>query len=295
MGDMSDREHLPLTKPESTPCQEQSPEYARRFKDFAYSLDDLIRHHGEDAFSEKVKQFVADRKSAPCRPDLPLLRMFEPNESPTAKTLPEEYAILSAIHDVLCPEAEPIDPFQKVSVDDVKTREEYVAARKAEMAGAAYWALMADVKAVYRDMAERAENGPPSARELADDLFRELERIRKSVEADLKESLLGPRYDEVTHSDDFTSVIWGGRRYRFAKGAQAGVVRVLWKAYEDGGHSLTQETIGERVGSGADRFELAKVFRRRKTGGGYDHHPAWGTMIQQDSKGAYRLVLPESA
>ena len=72
-------------------------------------------------------------------------------------------------------------------------------------------------------------------------------------------------------------------------------MRVLWEAWESGGHSLSQETIGYRIGSTAGRFELAKVFRQRKPGGGYEPHPAWGTMIQPDSKGSYRLAPPESA
>jgi len=243
---MSDGEHLPDAKPESTSCQEQPPEYARRLKDFAYTLADLVQGYGKDAFGERVKQFVADREPTeqatpscaatalppvgtpvrrnpvrdissepfetddspreiptsemgPCGPDLPLLRMFGPDASPRDKTLPEMYAILSAIHDVLCPEDVPIDPFRLTQTVESKTLEELENAEsevirehfrvlKAEMAGAAYWALMADVEAVYRDMAEVAENGPPSARELADDLFRELERIRKNVEADLKQS-----------------------------------------------------------------------------------------------------------
>ncbi len=100
---------------------------------------------------------------------------------------------------------------------------------------------------------------------------------------------------EPSHSPDFTSVVWYGTRYTFAKGNQAQAVRVLWEAWESGGHSLTQETIGEKIESLAGRFELAKTFRKHKHGGGYQIHPAWRTMIRQDSKGSYRLVPPESA
>ncbi len=96
-----------------------------------------------------------------------------------------------------------------------------------------------------------------------------------------------------THSADFTSVDWFGTRHSFTKGNQAQAVRVLWEAWEPGRHSLTQETIGKRIDSAADRFDLAKTFRKRKHGGGYEQHLAWGTMIQQDSKGSYRLVPPE--
>ena len=111
-----------------------------------------------------------------------------------------------------------------------------------------------------------------------------------------------PRHPEAradqpqpTHSPDFTSVNWFGTRYTFAKGNQAESVRALWGAWEGGGHSLSQETIGSRVGSQTDRFELAKVFRRKAAGGGYQPHPAWGTMIRSDSKGSYRLTPPDSA
>ena len=97
-----------------------------------------------------------------------------------------------------------------------------------------------------------------------------------------------------THSVDFTSVDWFGIRHTFTKGNQATSVQVLWNAWESGGHTLSQETIGDRIQSAAVRFELAKVFRRRKHGGGYERHPAWGTMIQQATKGSYRLVAPNS-
>ena len=97
---------------------------------------------------------------------------------------------------------------------------------------------------------------------------------------------------ECSHSPDFTSVVWFGTRYSFGKGNQAEAVRVLWEAWENGGHSLSQELIGERTGSAAARFELRKVFRSRKPDGSYEPHPAWGTMIVPDGKGCYRLAPP---
>lgn len=98
-----------------------------------------------------------------------------------------------------------------------------------------------------------------------------------------------------THSRDFTSVEWFGTRHRFSKGNQAETVRTLWEAWENGGHSLNQETIRREIGSSAEKgFLLSKVFRKPKPGGGYEHHSAWGTMIQQDAKGTYRLVPPKS-
>jgi len=104
-----------------------------------------------------------------------------------------------------------------------------------------------------------------------------------------------PTPQTPTHSPDFVSVDWYGTRYEFSKGNQAQAVRVLWEAWKSGGHSLTQEKIGEKIESAADRFDLAKTFRKRKHGCGYESHPAWRTMIQQASKGSYRLTPPESA
>lgn len=98
-----------------------------------------------------------------------------------------------------------------------------------------------------------------------------------------------------THSPDFSSVDWFGKRYTFSKGNQAQAVRVLWEAWEQGEHSLSQETIGEQIESSADRFELRTTFRRRKSkSSGFELHPAWGTMINQDGKGKYRLARPKS-
>jgi hypothetical protein len=85
-------------------------------------------------------------------------------------------------------------------------------------------------------------------------------------------------------------VNWDGTHYTFSKGLQAESVGVLWKEYEKGQHSLSQETVGKAAGSVAQRFELRKVFRARKQGGGYEPHPAWGTMILHSTKGCFQLA-----
>ncbi len=103
-----------------------------------------------------------------------------------------------------------------------------------------------------------------------------------------------PPSTEPSHSSDFTTVNWFGERFVFAKGNQAQAVRVLWEAWEQGGHALSQETIGERIKSSAARFELRKAFRRRANGK-TDQHPAWGTMIQPNGKGCYKLAGAKSA
>ena len=100
---------------------------------------------------------------------------------------------------------------------------------------------------------------------------------------------------EATHSEDFSSVNWFGIRYRFSKGNQAQAIRVLWEAWKQGTHGLSQETIGEKIESSAERFEIRKTFRRKNPDTGKrEQHPAWGTMIQPEGKGCYRLVPPKS-
>lgn len=101
---------------------------------------------------------------------------------------------------------------------------------------------------------------------------------------------------ECSHSPDFSSVVWFGTRHSFAKGNQACVVGALWEAWESGKHSLSIETLVDKAGSNDKRFQLAKVFRRkREDGEGYVKHPALGTMIQGDTKGCYRLVAPDES
>ena len=109
----------------------------------------------------------------------------------------------------------------------------------------------------------------------------------------LYKDLIPKADDEPSHSPDFTSANWYGTRYTFAKGDQAETIRVLWEAWEAGGHSLSQESIGEKICSKADRFELRKVFRTRQEDGGYSPHPAWGTMIRQSTKGSYCFEKPK--
>lgn len=98
---------------------------------------------------------------------------------------------------------------------------------------------------------------------------------------------------QCSHSSDFTSVVWRGQSYAFRKGQQAESIKVLWKAYESGTPTLSQETIGERIGSSSDSFELRKVFRYRVKGD-YVQHPAWRTMITSPNKGIFSLKSPES-
>lgn len=125
-----------------------------------------------------------------------------------------------------------------------------------------------------------------------------LEHERAKHVAEILTGEVLPSNDDTTtpsHSPDFTSVNWSGTQYNFAKGNQAQTIQILWEAWQQGGHGLSQETIGEAIGSSADRFEIRKTFRQRKSGGGYEQHPAWGSMIQPAGKGCYRLVPPETS
>jgi len=97
---------------------------------------------------------------------------------------------------------------------------------------------------------------------------------------------------KTSHSPDFTSVMWFGTSYRFTKGHQAQVIKLLWEEWERGRHSLSQEYIGEQIGGKLDNFEIRWVFRKRVKGK-YKHHPAWNKMIKQVTKGSYALVEPE--
>jgi hypothetical protein len=88
---------------------------------------------------------------------------------------------------------------------------------------------------------------------------------------------------DTSHSDDFTSVNWFGTRYDFSKGLQARCVERLWEAWKKGGHSLSQLTLKEQVGSDNDNFRLDHVFRG---------HPAFDTMIKRVGKGTFKLAEP---
>jgi hypothetical protein len=125
-----------------------------------------------------------------------------------------------------------------------------------------------------------------------------LEREERASALDAQENggARTPPSARCSHAPGFSSVEWFGVHHEFAKGLQAESVRLLWEAWEKGGHSLSEKTIGEEAGSGSDRFRLYHVFapKDNKTGK-RTRHLAWGTMIQQAGKGKYRLVSPESA
>src|SRR5262249_29691949 len=96
-----------------------------------------------------------------------------------------------------------------------------------------------------------------------------------------------PPDPHAKHSEDFTSVDWFGTNYCFTR-RQAGCVKVLWAAWENGTAALYQTTILDRAGSAMadnEKPRLAKLLRG---------HPAWGKMIVPNPKvrGAFQLAEP---
>ena len=95
---------------------------------------------------------------------------------------------------------------------------------------------------------------------------------------------------QARHGEDFTWVSWFGQELRFKKGNQAEIVRVLWEEWEKGGRldgrGLSQETIGEKIGSASTSFSVNDNLRG---------HPALNTMIRPTSKGAFALFRPDNS
>lgn len=157
-----------------------------------------------------------------------------------------------------------------------------------------YPTLIAEFKVHARELAKVAESFDIDAKPLRDfisthhpDLVTPASDVLYKLQGQAmkreREASVDPPASGANHSEDFTSVNWYGTSYTFSKGNQAESVRVLWDAWEAGGHSLSQETIKEKIKSSAERFELRKTFLR---------HPAWGTMIMDVGKGMYRLAPP---
>ena len=112
-----------------------------------------------------------------------------------------------------------------------------------------------------------------------------------------------------SHNDDFTWVTFSGSEYRFNRG-QGQIVRLLWKQYEIGGLPLSEQSIGEQIGSQSDRFRMLHRFRFRNpaaspsldgegedfetTSSSYNTHPAWNTLIYSPEPGFFAIRDPRS-
>lgn len=69
---------------------------------------------------------------------------------------------------------------------------------------------------------------------------------------------------ELRVADDFTWMDVDGVRYTFKPGRQADSIRVLYQAWVDSGRrdgsGMSEELIGEKTGSEAERFRIGRVF-----------------------------------
>lgn len=79
-----------------------------------------------------------------------------------------------------------------------------------------------------------------------------------------------------------------GQTFKFKKGNQSAAVLLLWEAWQNAGGvdgcGLSEEYLGEQVGSSSSRFRVQDTFR------GND---ALGTIIRATVKGSYALFLNE--
>jgi len=95
------------------------------------------------------------------------------------------------------------------------------------------------------------------------------------------------RHPGIVPSPDFRSVVWD-RNVKFSfTPTQAGIVDLLYQAYQARIPEVGQDWLILRCGSRARR--LLDIFRQSHLHG--KMHPAWGTMIRSGStRGTYRLV-----
>lgn len=93
---------------------------------------------------------------------------------------------------------------------------------------------------------------------------------------------------QPSHSGDFRSVIWYGKRHAFTA-QQAHCVRKLWAAWESGGLELSEDFLMDEREAYQDK-RLRNIFRSSG-----QNHPAWGTMIVPgDTQGTFKLAEPAS-
>lgn len=96
-----------------------------------------------------------------------------------------------------------------------------------------------------------------------------------------------PAGSTCSHSPDFTTVSWFGEQYTFTKG-QAALISLLWRAWQAGNATLTQETIEDALQRNTvGTFRVRDTFKRKGR-----MHPAWGKMIASPRKGVYGLAGP---
>lgn len=149
----------------------------------------------------------------------------------------------------------------------------YAKARKARLARG-QWELTDELR-ILKQTADLAADELCAALDIEAGTS-EIEETAKPAESKGPASSVDNRFE---HSSDFTTVVWNGQRYTFAKGQQADAVRALWN-----NDTLSATAIGMEIGTSADRFRLRKVFERNGKA-----HPAWGKMIESVSRGVYAI------
>ena len=124
------------------------------------------------------------------------------------------------------------------------------------------------------------------------------ERFRTQGELEAEQ----PEQPTFWHSEMFTAVVWGTKRFEF-KETQAACVCVMWKALDAGEAFQSQayilenayETYKEETGRDSEesqalehRNRLRDVFKVKQK-----PHEAWGTMIVREGKDRYVLKRPD--
>lgn len=85
-----------------------------------------------------------------------------------------------------------------------------------------------------------------------------------------------------THSPDFRSIFWAGRRFTFSH-TQAAIVEILFNAWANGSQDVGQAYLLEEAGS-EPSGKIQDLFRES---------PAWGTLIVAgENRGTWRLQRP---
>jgi hypothetical protein len=160
----------------------------------------------------------------------------------------------------------------------VRLDETYIPRERAERCNAVLAKLLAEAPGSgVQDSASGGTNLPPEVKA----------RAETGVSGNA-----GHRLPDARHSDDFRSVHWFGHDFQFTA-TQAACVSVLWRNWANRTPEVGEDTILTAPEVDADAKRLIDVFREKKSPTGY--HAAWGTMIVQGRKGAYRLIQPEKA
>jgi hypothetical protein len=95
---------------------------------------------------------------------------------------------------------------------------------------------------------------------------------------------------DVKVADDYTWMIVGDVKYMFKLGRQANTIRVLHEAWEASGgvdgSGLSEEAIGKKIDSSAQRFRIDRAF---------EGNTALGAILRQIEKGQWALFISQES